>query len=218
MKQKGNIVLVILILVAIIGGLFGSLYIRTQKTDKEVVNPPTTTAPVEVNKTDEAIDLKDWEIYENNHGGYSFLYPQSWAGTFPCKSFTGPECGDGPQTTASVQDPNSLYPDGNFTIEYYAKDYCIGATDNTLSWAWKEVKQSEEIIDGVKAEVLIGKIDHIDEKLYDRKIAHIVKNESCFVLSYWNSNNKTREETLNQIFNSFRFTQQDLTQYYPKNK
>ena len=206
MKQKGNIVLVILIVIALIGGLFGSLYIRTQKTDNEVGNPPTTT-PVEINTADEAADLKDWEIYENNHGGYSFLYPQGWAGTFPCKSFTGPECGDGPQITASVQDPTSLYPDGNFTVEYYAKDYCIGATDNTKGWAWKEVKQSEEIIDGVKAEVLTGKIDHIDEKLYDRKIAHLVKNERCFILTYWNHNNDSREETLNQIFDSFRFIQ-----------
>lgn len=72
MKQKGNIVLIILIIAAAIGGIF-YLYQLSNNRYKTTALPQPTTQP-----SPSSDETANWKIYTNEKIGVSFKYPPDW--------------------------------------------------------------------------------------------------------------------------------------------
>lgn len=146
-----------------------------------------------------------WKEYVNEHGGYQYSYPPNWQSNEPCQSFTGPECGDGPQNRSTVNAPNSKYPDGFLSVAYFQRGLCSSFANKARNWSWEGLEEISTVLDGSSASMYKGAIDFTDNNYYDRKYILVVHNNRCYVLDSWSLPSSDHRQILAQILSTFKF-------------
>ncbi|MCG2686254.1 hypothetical protein L6258_02715, partial [Candidatus Parcubacteria bacterium] len=189
-----------------------TVFLTYQKLQLKKQSSQPAPTPAATSPTIQPDETADWKTYRNERGGYQYSYPSDWQNDEPCPSFTGPECGDGPQNGSFAHPRNYQYPDGNFWVEYFSNTSCqeIDYLNWPEQWSWEEVDKTEELISGVVAtayEGRIGGIGHTDDQIYDRKYLAMDHQGTCYKIDLASYQNTQHWRLLNQILSTFKFTE-----------
>lgn len=158
-------------------------------TSPKIIIPTTVPSPD---------PTANWKTYTSVKYNYQLKYPQNWSMDEAC----GDQRVNCIGTEATLRSPDSIYPDGEFTIEILDST-CNGFA--IQSWG-KPVTKSKTIVDGKEGLLIIGKLDWNDSKLHDVKNICIPVGNKGYLFKMWSLNKPEEIKKFNQILSTFKFT------------
>jgi hypothetical protein len=199
MKDKSGsrgFIQIVVILIALVLVAAGAYYFGTIKN--KVAPAPIASVQSSSSPVASADPMVNWKTY-NNPGMYEHMYPPTWRAAGPNTVYNGP-------SGSNVSDPNSKYPDGTFTVDYYNLSYCSTEPKYVREYNWTDLHETTEIISGETGIVLSGKLDFNDNINHDRKLIFLTNGNNCYVIGTWSYQNPDQEKTFDQILSTFKFT------------